>query len=224
MSEKEVICKVIVTPGGSFLEGEYLVKKLKALANNFESPQRKERFLKVQDHHSLYQGLPANPGDTRVTSMTEMFQKCHLYYHGLKLFWENIKNELDECDGPNPKHDDKLFVTILDAVLKREWQAVQKMDAITFQLASYANNEAHTNWVMASWIVFLRHKTSNFISSTIFQVISFEKKPRSTDSQKKSICRRVQVKAYELNEINPKCLLRWKHQIQIWLPKQPAKE
>ena len=32
-SGKKVICKVIVTPDGSFLEGEALVKKLKALAN-----------------------------------------------------------------------------------------------------------------------------------------------------------------------------------------------
>ena len=30
---KKVIRKVIVTPGGSFLEGESLVKKLKSLAN-----------------------------------------------------------------------------------------------------------------------------------------------------------------------------------------------
>ena len=39
-SWKKVICKVIVTPGRSFLEGEALVKKLKALANYFDLPQR----------------------------------------------------------------------------------------------------------------------------------------------------------------------------------------
>ena len=54
-SGNKVIRKVIVTPGGSFIEGEALVKKLKALANYFDSPQRKERLLKVQDYHSLYQ-------------------------------------------------------------------------------------------------------------------------------------------------------------------------
>ena len=32
-SGKKFICKIIVTPGGSFLDGEALVKKLKALAN-----------------------------------------------------------------------------------------------------------------------------------------------------------------------------------------------
>ena len=48
-----------------------------------------------------------------MTSMENMFQQCLFYYHGLKLFWENIKSELDECDGPNPKHDDKLFVLFL---------------------------------------------------------------------------------------------------------------
>ena len=72
-----------------------------------------------------------------------------------QFFRENIKIELDKCDGPNPKHDDKLFVTIFDAILKREWQAVQQMEAITFQLAIYANNEAQMNQVMASWIIFL---------------------------------------------------------------------
>ena len=41
---KKVIHKVIVTPGGSFLGGEALVKKLKALANYFDSPQRQERL------------------------------------------------------------------------------------------------------------------------------------------------------------------------------------
>ena len=41
-SGKKVISKVIVTPSGSFLEGEALVKKLKALSNYFNSPQRKE--------------------------------------------------------------------------------------------------------------------------------------------------------------------------------------
>ena len=76
-------------------------------------------------------------GDKHVKDVPEV----SLYYHGLKLFWDNIKSELDECDGPNPKHDDKIFVTIFDAILKREWQAVHQMEAITFQLASYDNNE-----------------------------------------------------------------------------------
>ena len=155
-SGKKVIWKVIVTPGGSFLEGEALVKKLKALANYFDSPQRREQLWKVQDHHSLYQGFPGNPGDTRLTSMTKMFHQYLFYYHGLKLFLDKIKSELDECDGPNPKHDDKLFVTVFDAILKSEWLAVQQMEDITFQLAIYANSEAQMNRVMASWVIFLR--------------------------------------------------------------------
>ena len=136
--------------------------------------------------------------------MTKMFQQCLFYYHGLKLFRDKIKSELDECDGPNRKHDDKLFVTILDAILEREWQAVQQMEAITFQLASYSNNEAQMNRVMASWVIFFRHETSKFIFSTIFQVIPFERKPRSTDSYKIYICRRVPVKTDELNDITKK--------------------
>ena len=95
------------------------------------------------------------------------------------------KSELDECYGPNPKHDDKLFVTVFDAILKSEWQAVQQMEDITFQLAIYANSEAQMNRVMASWVIFLRQETSKFIFSTRFQVIPFERKPRSTDSYKK---------------------------------------
>ena len=90
-----------------------------------------------------------------MTSTKKMFQQCLFYYRGLKLFRDKIKSELDECDGPNTKHDDKLFVTIFDTILKREWQAVQKMEPITFQLASCANNEAQMNWVMASWIILL---------------------------------------------------------------------
>ena len=43
-SGKKVICIVIVTPGGYFLEGESLVNKLKALASYFDSPQRKEQL------------------------------------------------------------------------------------------------------------------------------------------------------------------------------------
>ena len=54
-----------------------------------------------------------------------------------------------------PKHDDKTCVTFFDAILKREWQAVQQMEAITFRLASYANNEAQMHRVMASWIILL---------------------------------------------------------------------
>ena len=67
------------------------------------------------------------------------------------------------------------------------------MEAIAFQLAIYANNEVQMKRVMASWIVFLRHEISKFISSTRFQVITFERKPRSTDSYKTLICRRMQV-------------------------------
>ena len=81
----------------------------------------------MQDHHSLYQGLPANPVDTQVTITTKMFQQCPFYYHGLNFFPDKIKSDLDECDVPNPKHDDKNFVTIFDAILKRVWQAVHKM-------------------------------------------------------------------------------------------------
>ena len=36
--------KVIVTPGGLFLEGESLVKKFKAMPNYFDSPQIKEKL------------------------------------------------------------------------------------------------------------------------------------------------------------------------------------
>ena len=81
----------------------------------------------------MYQVFPDNPGDTQVTRMTKMFQKCLFYYHGLNFFQDKIKSELDEFDGPNPKQDDKLFVTIFDAILKREWQTVQQMGVITFQ-------------------------------------------------------------------------------------------
>ena len=194
--------------------------------NYFDSPQRKERLRKVQDHHLLYQGSPTNPGYTRVTSMTNMFHQCLLYYHGLKFFWDKIKSDLDQYDSPNIKHDDKLFVTIFDVILKEEWQAVQQMEAITFQLDSYANNGSQMNRVMASWIIFLRHETSKFISSTRFQFIPFEKRPRSTDSYKNSICRRVQVKIDELNYMTQKFLLCLNHQcrsifwnkrLSIWL-------
>ena len=118
-SGDKVIRKVIVTPGGFFLEGEYLVKKLKSLANYYDSPQIKERLRKLQDRHSLYQGSPANTGDARVTIMTKILQQCLFYYHGPKMFWHKIKSELDECDVPNLKHNDKLFATIFDAILKR---------------------------------------------------------------------------------------------------------
>ena len=40
-SGKKVTRKVIVIPGVFFLEGEALIKKLKSLANYFNSPQRK---------------------------------------------------------------------------------------------------------------------------------------------------------------------------------------
>ena len=83
-----------------------------------------------------------------------MFKQCFFYYHGLKLFRDKIKRGLDECDGSNPKHDE-LFVTIFDAISKREWQAVHQMESITFQFVSDANNEAQTKRVMASWIVFI---------------------------------------------------------------------
>ena len=219
---RRLFIKVIVTPSGSFLEGEALAKKLKALDNYFNSPQRKERLQKVQDYHSLYQVSPANPGDTRVKNTTKIFQKCLLNYHGLKLFRDNIKSELDKCDGPNPKHDDKLVVTIFDAIFKREWQEVKQMEAITFQLASYDNNKSQMNWVMVSWIISPWHETSKFISSTRFQVIPFEKKPRSTDSYKKLICRRVQVKADELNETTQICLLHLNNQVQTRFLKQLA--
>ena len=98
------------------------------------------------------------------------------------------------------------------------------MEAITFQLASCANNEAQMNRVMASWISFLRHETSKFIFSTRFQVIQFERNPHSTDSYKKSICRRVPMKIDELNDMTKDCLLSLKHQVQIRLPKQTAEE
>ena len=75
---------------------------------------------------------------------------------------------------------------------------------------------------MASWIISLQHETSKFIPSTIFQVIPFERKPRSTDSYNKLICRRVQVKIDELNDMTQEYLLRMNHQVQIWLPKQTA--
>ena len=80
----------------------------------------------------------------------EMFQKCLFYYYGLKVFRNKVKSYLDECDGPNLKYDDKLFVTIFDVILKNEWQEVQQIEAITFQLSRYAKNKAQMNRVMAS--------------------------------------------------------------------------
>ena len=94
-SGKKVTRKFIVTTGGLFIEGEALVKKLKTLTNYFDSPQRRELLRKVQDHHSRYQGYSDNTGDTRVKSTTKMFQQCLFYYHGLKMFQDKIKGELD---------------------------------------------------------------------------------------------------------------------------------
>ena len=73
-------------------------------------------------------------------------------------------------------------------------------------------------------MIFLRRETYKFISSTRFQVIPFEKNLLSTDSYKKSICRRMQVKTDELNDMTQKCLLRLKHQVHIRLPKKTAVE
>ena len=73
----------------------------------------------MQYHYSIYQGLPDTPGDTRVKIMTKMSKNCLLYYYGLKLSWYKIRIDLDEYDGPNPKHNDKVLVTIFDAILKR---------------------------------------------------------------------------------------------------------
>ena len=94
----------------------------------------------MQDHHLLYQVLPDNPGDIQETSTMNIFQQCLFYYYGIKLFRDNIQSDFDKCDGPNPKHDDKLLVTIFDVTPKREWQEVQQMDPIIPQLDSYANN------------------------------------------------------------------------------------
>ena len=105
-----------------------------------------------------------------MTSMTKMFQQCLFYYHGLKLFRGKIKSELDECDGPNPKHDDKLFVTVFDVILKREWQVVQQMEAINFQLDIYANNEAQMNRVMASWVISFNMKPPSSSSPPYFRL------------------------------------------------------
>ena len=44
LSGNNIIRKDVVTPGRSFLEVEALVKKLKALANYFDSPQGKEQL------------------------------------------------------------------------------------------------------------------------------------------------------------------------------------
>ena len=98
------------------------------------------------------------------------------------------------------------------------------MEAIIFQLASYANNEAQMNQVMASWIIFLRHETSKFIFSTRFKVIPFEINPCYTDSYKKLICRRVPVKIDELNDTTKTILLRLNHQVHIRIPKQTAED
>ena len=51
-----------------------------------------------------------------MTIMTKMFHQCLFYYYGLKLFRYKVQSDLDECDGPNPKYDDKLIVTISNAV------------------------------------------------------------------------------------------------------------
>ena len=72
-----------------------MVKKLKVMANYVDSRQRKERLPKIQDHHSLYQGLLDNSRDTRVTIITKMFQQFLFYYLGLKLFRDKIKSDLD---------------------------------------------------------------------------------------------------------------------------------
>ena len=110
---KKVTRKFIVTTGGLFIEGESLAKKLKTLTNYFDSPQRRELLRKVQDHHSLYQGPPANPVCTRVKITSKMFQQLLFYYYGLKLFWDKIKSDLDEFDGPNTNHDDKMLSLFL---------------------------------------------------------------------------------------------------------------
>ena len=121
-----------------------------------------------------------------------------------------------------------MMINCLSLFLTRYWRGNvrrwKKMRTITFPLASYANNEAQMNQVMASWIILLWNETSKFISSTRFQLVPLEKNPSSTDSYKKLICRRVQVKTDELNDMTQKCLLRLMHHVQIQIPKQTAED
>jgi hypothetical protein len=184
---KPVKVTKVVTPGGSFPEGQVVLDKVRAIAKYFDHAQRKERLEQLQRHHHLPLGAPPVYGVTRVSSVHNMFSKALYHYYALKKF----KDEADE-----KQCHDTDFVKIFNNITTSEWGLIAEMESVGVFLAKYATSESQMHQSLASWTYYLRKKVNQFINQNAFHILQYTTRPESTttlkDFQQKRHCKALQ--------------------------------
>jgi hypothetical protein len=71
--------KMIVTPGGVFAEGIAIIKKLRSLAKQFGTGQRKQKLIDIQVRYFLPTGFPQLDGLTGVASFHQLLRTSMLH-------------------------------------------------------------------------------------------------------------------------------------------------
>ncbi|KAE8878745.1 hypothetical protein PF002_g27821 [Phytophthora fragariae] len=128
---------------GSFPKGPALIKKVRALNNYFNTPQRFDRLTEMQRYYGLPELSTIVDCDTRVVSTVSLFQRTIINYAAFKAYFEQCAT-----------YDDPQVFSKLDFA---DWRLLVEMEAVTESLAELARIEVQrSNQVASELIVLLK--------------------------------------------------------------------
>ncbi|KAL3672799.1 hypothetical protein V7S43_002089 [Phytophthora oleae] len=131
----------VCTSGWAFPEGAARIKKVRAINNYFNSPQRAGRFAKVPQQYGLPQLACIVDCDTRVGSTVTLFTRSIVNITALRCYFE-------QCQGD----DDPAVFNKLSC---ENWHLLAEMKAIVRAMANLVRAEVQRDDLLSSELTVL---------------------------------------------------------------------
>jgi hypothetical protein len=199
-SNKTKKARCVVTEGGALPEGASVIRKLRALNNFFNSPQRVDRLRKLQDSLCLPTLKTVVDVDVRVASTCNLMKRSLVNYPAYKAYFR--------------KHapDTNSFTSISVS----DWQLVVEMEAVTDHLARLALVEVQKECTVSSYLLVFRKVALQRVRATQFQCcdIENERDPTMTDGN----LPRTAIERDQFSAPGQTCLRRLDAQIRQRFP------
>jgi hypothetical protein len=192
--------KIIITPGGSFVEGFDLIKKLRQLAKYFGTGQRKQKLMDIQERYALPTGIPLIDGMTRVASCHKLFQTSILHYYAMDRLYRDLVAENDE------------FIELWKNLSPECWTLVQELESLTSMLVIYAIGEAQIDRVTASKNFYFRRICERYCENEKYKVMELNERPEKRSTVSDWI--RIEKPLSEFSDLGKRCLERLKRQLE----------
>ncbi|KAE8914915.1 hypothetical protein PF005_g4842 [Phytophthora fragariae] len=192
----------VCTVGGPFPRGAALIKKIRALNNYFNRPQRVNRLTETQRYYGLPELSTIVDCDTRVASTVSLFQRTIINYAAFKAYFEQCAT-----------YDDPQVFRKLDFA---DWRLLVEMEAVTESLAELARIEVQRSNQVASELIVLLKFAIDRLGADSYNIYDMDAL-RSPKTNEKTLPRRS-IHLSALSAEGQICVARIKGQVEKRLP------